>query len=194
MTRTPSFVSWRAVILHRADDNIERLKRQLERLGVTVLVQWKPLDLSGTPADIVLVDADQGWDDLLPWDGDEAPVPVVALLGSEAPGRIAWALEKGAGALIAKPVAASSVYPALVLATHAHHERTAVKARIAGLEERLRLRPIVYDAMRSIMAAQGGDETGAYRTLCRLAMQRRLTVEHVAAAIVAGHEPVPRAI
>ncbi|MGT2464777.1 ANTAR domain-containing protein [Mesorhizobium atlanticum] len=44
------------------------------------------------------------------------------------------------------------------------------------------------------MAAQGGDETGAYRTLCRLAMQRRLTVEHVAASIVAGHEPVPRAM
>ncbi|MEZ2329704.1 ANTAR domain-containing response regulator [Mesorhizobium sp. RCC_202] len=194
MTRTPNFVSWRAAILHRSDDSIERLKRQLERLGVTVLVQWKPLDLAETPADIVLVDADQGWDDLLPWDGDDAPVPVVALLGSEAPGRIAWALAKGAGAIMAKPVVAASVYPALVLATHAHHERTAVKARIAGLEERLRLRPIVHDAMRSIMAAQGGDEDGAYRTLCRLAMQRRLTVEHVAAAIVAGHEPVPRAM
>ncbi|RAZ84695.1 ANTAR domain-containing protein [Mesorhizobium hawassense] len=194
MTRTPNFVSWRAAILHRADDNIDRLKRQLERLGVTVLLQWKPLDLAETPADIVLVDADQGFDDLLPWAGDEAPIPVVALLGSEAPGRIAWALEKGAGALIAKPVVASSVYPALVLATHAHSERTAIRARMAGLEERLRLRPIVYDAIRSIMAAQGSDEAGAYRTLCRLAMQRRLTVEHVAVAIVAGHEPVPRAM
>ena len=194
MTRTPNFVSWRAAILHRADDNIERVKRQLERLGVTVLVQWKPLDLAETPADLVLVDADQGWNDLLPWDGDDAPVPVVALLGSEAPGRIAWALAKGAGAIMAKPVVASSVYPALVLATHAHHERTAVRARIAGLEERLRLRPIVYDAMRSIMAAQGTDEAGAYRILCHLAMQRRLTVEHVAAAIVAGHEPLPRAM
>jgi len=194
MTRTPNFVSWRAAILHRADDNIERVKRQLERLGVTVLVQWKPLDLAETPADLVLVDADQGWNDLLPWDGDDAPVPVVALLGSEAPGRIAWALAKGAGAIMAKPVVASSVYPALVLATHAHHERTAVRARIAGLEERLRLRPIVYDAMRSIMAVQGTDEAGAYRILCHLAMQRRLTVEHVAADIVAGHEPVPRAM
>jgi len=194
MTRTPNFVSWRAAILHRADDNIERVKRQLERLGVTVLVQWKPLDLAETPADLVLVDADQGWNDLLPWDGDDAPVPVVALLGSEAPGRIAWALAKGAGAIMAKPVVASSVYPALVLATHAHHERTAVRARIAGLEERLRLRPIVYDAMRSIMAAQGTDEAGAYRILCHLAMQRRLTVEHVAAAIIAGREPLPRAM
>lgn len=194
MTRTPNFVSWRAAILHRADDNIERVKRQLERLGVTVLVQWKPLDLAEMPADLVLVDADQGWNDLLPWDGDDAPVPVVALLGSEAPGRIAWALAKGAGAIMAKPVVASSVYPALVLATHAHHERTAVRARIAGLEERLRLRPIVYDAMRSIMAAQGTDEAGAYRILCHLAMQRRLTVEHVAAAIIAGREPLPRAM
>ncbi|UCI10538.1 ANTAR domain-containing response regulator [Mesorhizobium sp. B1-1-8] len=194
MTRTPNFVSWRAAILHRGDDNISRLKRQLERLGVTAQVQWKPLDLAAMPSEIVLVDADQGWDDLLPWEGDDAPVPVVALLGSEAPGRIAWALAKGAGAILAKPIVASSVYPGLVLATHAHRERTAVRARMAGLEERLRLRPIVYDAMRSIVAAQGGDETSAYRTLCRLAMQRRLSIEHVAASILAGHEPVPRAI
>ncbi|MGT2464776.1 hypothetical protein ACVOMV_03885 [Mesorhizobium atlanticum] len=77
MTRTPNFVSWRAAILHRADDNIERLKRQLERLGVTVLVQWKPLDLTETPADIVLVDADQGGTISCHGDGDAAPVPVV---------------------------------------------------------------------------------------------------------------------
>ena len=100
MTRTPSFVSWRAAVLHRADDNVERLTRQLERLGLGAFVQWKPLDLAATPADLVLVDADQGWDDLLPWTGDDAPVPVIALLGSEAPGRIGWAIGMGAGAIV----------------------------------------------------------------------------------------------
>jgi AmiR/NasT family two-component response regulator len=167
--------------------------RQLERLGLVASAQWQPLDSVRTPADIVLVDADQGWDGLLPWRGGDVPVPLVALLGSEAPGRIAWAMEQGAAALIAKPIASSSVYPALVMATHVHAERALARQRIAGLEERMRLRPIVHEAMRAIMAAQAEDEAGAYRILCRAAMRRRLTIEHIAASIVAGHEPVPEA-
>ncbi len=57
----------------------------------------------------------------------------------------------------------------------------------------MRLRPIVHDALRAIMVAQHQDEAGAYGILCRMAMQRRLTIEHIAASIVAGHEPIPEA-
>ena len=193
MSPTPSFGAWRAVILHRLDDGIERLVRQLERLGLNATVQWARLEPQVSPFDLVLVDADQGWDGLLPWEPGKAPVPLVALLGSEAPGRIAWAMGQGAGALISKPVAASSVYPALVMATQMHAERRALHERIADLEERMRLRPIVHGAVRAIMKAQAADEAGAYRTLRRTAMRRRLTIEHVAAAIVAGNEPIPDA-
>ncbi len=127
---TPNFVSWRAVILHRMDDGIERLVRQLERIGVTAFTQWQPLDMAKIQCDVVFVDADQGWDGLLPWQPGNAPVPLIALLGSEAPGRIAWAMAQGAGALVAKPIVASSVYPALVMATHIHAERIAVQATV----------------------------------------------------------------
>jgi AmiR/NasT family two-component response regulator len=83
-------------------------------------VQWQPLGCGHDLPDIVLVDADQGWDGLLPWTGENACRPLVALLSSEAPGRIAWAMEQGAGSIIAKPLAASAVYPALVMALGIH--------------------------------------------------------------------------
>jgi AmiR/NasT family two-component response regulator len=109
--KTPNFTGWRAVILSEADGNTDRLRRQLGLLGVSVTVQWTPLSTADLP-DLVLIDADRGWDELLPF-SDAAPAcPVVALLGSEAPGRIAWALRHGAGAIIPKPVSASTVYPA----------------------------------------------------------------------------------
>jgi AmiR/NasT family two-component response regulator len=116
MKDTLSFLGKRAVILHRPGDTTDRLVRQCGLLGLRAEARWRPLRAI-EDVDIVLVDADEGWDGLLPWTPAEKPAPLVALLASEAPGRIAWALDQGADALIAKPVSASAVYPALVMAT-----------------------------------------------------------------------------
>ena len=187
----PDLVGWRAVILHRADEGIERMVRQLSLLGLGTHIQWEPLDLGRTPAEIVLVDADQGWCGLLPWENGRAPLPVVALLQSEAPGRVAWALSRGAGAILSKPVAASAIYPALVLAVSVHRERAARAERQAMLEERIRMRPLVHSAVRAIMGRQQLDEDGAYRALRLTAMGRRITMEQAAAEILAGGVALP---
>jgi len=192
MRETPNFTGWRATILHREDSNTERLTRQLKLIGLHVNVQWEPLDASDLP-DIVLVDADQGFDGLLPWSGEHAPCPLVALLGSEAPGRIAWAMEQGVGAIIAKPLASSAVYPALVMALGIHKERKAVIDKMNHLEERVRLRPLVHAAVERIIAVRKVDEELAYTILRNCAMQRRMPMEQVAASILGGAEPLPEA-
>jgi AmiR/NasT family two-component response regulator len=192
MRETPNFAGWHAAILHRDDGNTERLVRQLKLLGLRVTLQWEPLPAQNLP-DIVIVDADQGWDGLLPWTDGYPPLPIVALLGSEAPGRIAWALEQGAGAIIAKPIAASAVYPALVMALSIHTERKTVHDRLQHLEERIRLRPLVHAAVQKVMTARGLDEERAYSVLRNCAMRRRLPIEQIAASILGGAEPLPEA-
>jgi AmiR/NasT family two-component response regulator len=192
MRETPNFADWRATILHRDDSNTERLTRQLKLIGLQVTMQWQPLDAHDLP-DIVLVDADQGWDGLLPWSGEDAPCPLVALLGSEAPGRIAWAMAQGVGAIIAKPLASSAVYPALVMALGIHKERKAVIDKMKHLEERVRLRPLVHAAVERIIAVRKVDEELAYTILRNCAMQRRMPMEQVAASILGGAEPLPEA-
>lgn len=192
MRETPNFTGWRATILHREDNTTERLTRQLKLIGFQVTVQWQPLDAADLP-DIMLVDADQGWDGLLPWSGEIAPRPLVALLGSEAPGRIAWAMEQGVGAIIAKPLASSAVYPALVMALGIHRERKAVIDKLNHLEERVRLRPLVHAAVERIIAVRHVDEELAYTILRNCAMQRRMPMEQVAASILGGAEPMPEA-
>lgn len=190
MSRTPNFTGWQSVILHRADANTERLERQLGLLGLRTTRQWEPL-ANWDGADLVLVDADQGWDDLLPTKGDMLGKPLVALLGSEAPGRIAWAMQQGASAIIPKPVAASAVYPALVMAVSIHEERRAVADRLQYLEERVRMRPLVHAAVEKLRAARGLDEDRAYAILRDCAMRRRLSMEQVAAMFLGGAEPLP---
>jgi AmiR/NasT family two-component response regulator len=185
--KTPNFTGWRAVILSEADGNTDRLRRQLGLLGVSVTVQWTPLSTADLP-DLVLIDADRGWDELLPF-SDAAPAcPVVALLGSEAPGRIAWALRHGAGAIIPKPVSASTVYPAMVLAVSLHEERLETRRRIAHLEERLKLRPLVFAAVTRLAAERHIDEERAYAVLRDCAMRRRLPIEQLAAFFLGGSE------
>jgi AmiR/NasT family two-component response regulator len=185
MKETLSFLGQRAIILHRPGDTTDRLVRQCALLGLRAEARWRRLH-AVEEVDIVLVDADEGWDGLLPWTPAEKPAPLVALLASEAPGRIAWALDQGADALIAKPVSASAVYPALVMATRRHEEARRLNERIARLEERVRLRPLVHAAVRTLMTAEGCDENEAYALLRREAMQTRLTLEQTAASILAS--------
>lgn len=193
MTGTPHFSGLAALVLHRPGDTTDRLMRQLAVLGLRAELRWAPLDAEAPLPDILLVDADAGWSGLLPWPPGHSPVPLVALLGSEAPGRIAWALDQGAQALIAKPVAASAVYPALVMAVRRHAERQALAEQIADLEHRIRLRPLVLGAVQAIMAARHVDEATAFRQLRRAAMRQRLALEQVAAAVLAGTQSLPEA-
>lgn len=184
MSGTPSFRGQRALILHRSGDFTERLVRQLALLGFSAEVRWQPL-VDTTGLDIVFVDADEGWTGLLPWQcpGDK-PVPLVALLASEAPGRIAWALDQGADALLPKPVTPSSVYPALVMAVRRHAEALARTDVLNTLQERMRLRPLVFAAVERLRATRGWTEDDAYRHLRREAMRQRLTLEQCAAALL----------
>ncbi|MFB2551310.1 ANTAR domain-containing response regulator [Ensifer soli] len=185
--RTPTFTRWRATILAEEDGHTDRLRRQLQRLGMEVQHQWRPLAADALP-DLVLVDADQGWDELLPWPASAPSRPVVAILGSEAPGRIAFAIRQGAGAILAKPVTTAAIYPALVLAVSIHEERAKAAETIARLEERLRLRPVVFAAVAKLKAERGLDDTQAYAVLRDCAMRRRLPVEQIAAFFIGGSE------
>ncbi len=190
MSRTPNFTGWRAVILHREDGNTERLERQLGLLGIDATRRWEPLK-AWAETDLVVVDADQGWDDLLPQANGPSCKPLVALLGSEAPGRIAWAMGKGASAIISKPVTTSAVFPALVMAVSIHEERVAAADKMCHLEERIRMRPLVHAAIEKLRAGRGLSEEEAYAALRSCAMQRRLTMEQIAGIILGGAEPLP---
>lgn len=190
MRQTPNFSNWRAVILHRADATTDKLIRQLQLFGFLVEASWQPLAPNALP-DLVLVDADQGWDGLLPWTTPDAtPCPVVALLGSEAPSRISWAYEVGAGAILAKPLNTSAIYPALVMALAVHEERQKVREQIAHLQERVRLRPLVLNAIRELSVQRKISDDEAYAQLRTSAMRQRQPIEVLAAAFLAGSNDV----
>jgi AmiR/NasT family two-component response regulator len=178
----PNFRSWTALVLHRPHTAADAVIRQLDRIGVRASAVWPELGGDAT-ADVVFFDADLGYDGQFPWPVCQAPMPLIALLGSEAPGRVEWAMAQGADAHLLKPIGSAGVYSALVIARHAFAARMSLLAEVAGLRDRLRRRPAVAQAVVAIMQSESIDEATAFRRLRQIAMESRRTIEDAAEAL-----------
>lgn len=182
----------RAVILHRPHPTVQALSRQLTAIGLSVSQAWPVLDASALGADFVFFDADMGHDEQFPWQPGHSPMPMIALIGSEAPGRIEWSLEAGAHAQMLKPVGDNGAYATLLVARAAFDAQAALTDEIAGLRRRLGERQTVIRAVT--LLAVHGTEAAAYDRLRQMAMAWRVTLEEAAARVVAAGKDtdVPR--
>jgi AmiR/NasT family two-component response regulator len=182
----PDLGQARAVILHRPHPTVVALTRQLQAIGLEVSDFWPEPGPEILGADYVFFDADMGHDGQFPWKPGEAPMPMIALIGSEAPGRIEWALSQGAHAQLLKPVGDGGAYSALLIARQTFEARAGLSAEIADLRARLAERQTVVRAV-TLLAAHGCSEADAYGELRRRAMAARETIEGAARRIVAQY-------
>ena len=183
--RIQNLGSARAVILHRPHPVVLALERQLRAIGLEVLQAWPDLGPEALGADFVFFDADMGHDDQFPWPAGRSPMPMIALIGSEAPGRIEWALSAGAHAQLLKPVGDSGAYSALLIARDAFDVQRALSVEIADLRRRLDERQTVVRAVTLLAARAGKDDAAAYDQLRQMAMAWRVSFEEAAARVVA---------
>ncbi len=169
----------RAVILHRPHDTVVALMRQLQAIGLVATQAWPELGPEAMGADFVFFDADMGHDGQFPWAAGQSPMPMIALIGSEAPGRIEWALSVGAHAQLLKPVGDNGAYSALLIARDGFDAERALSTEIADLRRRLDERRTVVRAVTALMR-RGMDEDAAYAQLRRMAMDWRVSFEDAA--------------
>ncbi|MFK5979575.1 MAG: ANTAR domain-containing protein [Rhizobiaceae bacterium] len=181
---TPDLRAARAVILHRPHALVQAITRQLTAIGLAVSNHWPELAPETLGADFVFFDVDMGYDAQFPWSQGEAPMPLIALIGSEAPGRIEWAMAQGSDAQMLKPVGDSGVYSALLIARQTYEARQRLRAEVSDLQTRLAERQTVVQAV-TLLAASGTCEADAYAHLRHLAMSKRETIEQAAQRVVA---------
>ena len=175
-----------ALILHRPHATTEAIVRQLTQIGITARCTWPDLPdrFDVTDYGVLFFDADMGHDDQFPWPAGETPIPAIALIGSEAPGRIAWAIRRGADAQLLKPVTGGGVFSALLIAREAFGRRARLRDEVTGLRHRLDGREILAEATALLMLEQGFSATEAYRALRRQAMDAQLPLEEMATRLV----------
>jgi len=182
--RIPNLGGAKAYVLHRPHATVTAILRQLAAIGLDATECWPELPAEALAADFVFFDVDLGFDQQFPWPAGEAPMPTIALIGSEAPGRIEWALSQNADAQLLKPVGNSGVYSALLIARQAFEARRRLANEIASLRERVAERQTIVRAVAAL-AAEGVDDERAYAQLRALAMTWQISIEEAARRIVA---------
>ena len=193
MSRTiqKNFRGLRALVIMAPDSNCDTLQRTLLKLGLKVtLSRTPPTGEAGPPPfDVIFFDADDGGD--AAWDDGALPdLPLIALIGSEAPSRLARVIHSRAASHILKPVRSSGIFTALLLAVNEHALRVRHQQELQALHRRLAGRRVVTKAVMRLMTGCGLSEEDAYEWLRREAMQRRIPMEDMARhAIGPGPDP-----
>lgn len=100
------------------------------------------------------------------------------------------ASDAGAMAYLVKPVNPSDLIPALELARARYAERAQLEVEIQDLQERLAARKAIERAKSLLQSQFGLDETAAFRWIQKAAMDRRVSMQAVAAIVIA-EPPMP---
>jgi response regulator NasT len=182
-SRIPNLGGAKAFVLHRPHATVNAVIRQLAAIGLDATACWPELPVAALAADFIFFDVDLGFDEQFPWSPGEAPMPLVALIGSEAPGRIEWALKHNADAQLVKPVGNAGVYSALLIARQSFEARRRLAGEIATLAQRVAERQTIVRAVAAL--SKGADDSRAYAQLRSLAMGWQINIEEAARRIVA---------
>ena len=181
-----NFKGNRALVVTRRAGWESTLETTLAKLGVSceypeIVDGRAQLDVSMLSAerDILFVDGDL--DGVVAVEIDPSsklpPVPVIGLVGVEAPSRLKALVNLGATSFLRKPVHGGAVYTALFMGINQFLLRSDMHARLQDLEERRRGRRAVLRATIFLMREQGIDEDTAYSQLRRESMRTRQSLE-----------------
>jgi AmiR/NasT family two-component response regulator len=178
-----------ALVIHAEDRNRTILTETMTRLGLKLHVS-DPSDVVGIrnglgEAEIVVFDTDMVEGMALASAGERITVPVIAIVGLEAPGRLQRAFELEPSAVLYKPLRSTGIYSALFFATNEHRRRNDVAQELQLLEGRHRSRRFVTRAIVHLMRDRGIDDEEAFRLLRKESMRRRLTIEEYAVQLAA---------
>ena len=193
MTRPSPFAvrGRRALMIMKDEREIAIVRRQLDRLGMSV-VETDPsqlqlqLQLPQDDVDVIVLDADSipiKSDCTLSW---KINVPIIALIGTETPSRLKWLLDLHPASFLVKPLRSAGLYTALVVAFDCAQRRTDEAAHIEKLEDRIRARRIVVAAVLQLIRAHALSEEDAFTLIRQTAMRYRTTIEQLSAEIIAA--------
>ncbi|MGP3988027.1 ANTAR domain-containing response regulator [Streptomyces sp. 3N207] len=119
---------------------------------------------------------------------EESIAPVLMLTAFSQRELVERARDAGAMAYLVKPFSKTDVVPAIEMAVSRFTELKALEKEVADLSQRLETRKLV-DRAKSVLQTQYGlTEPAAFRWIQKTSMDRRLSMQQVAEAVIADAE------
>lgn len=178
-----NFRGLHGLVVHPDDANRRALVTTLGKLGLSVTEREVATADELLNCDLMFIDADEGMEAMPEAEVRKPglqPVPCIALIGNEAPSRLARVVRRGCASHILKPIRNSGVYAAVLLAVNTHELRQETTREIETLRKRLAGRRVVTQAVFAIMKQHRVDQDAAYELLRADAMNRRLPIDQIA--------------
>lgn len=117
--------------------------------------------------------------------GNESLAPVVMLTAYSQQGLVEKAADAGAMAYVVKPFAPEKLLPAIEVAISRFDQINALKDEVTDMKARFEARKRVDRAKGLLMENMGLTESEAFRWIQKTSMDRRLTMQEVADAVIA---------
>ena len=175
-------------VVTRRDEDGELLIRELQRLRARVRHIWPIPDRLPEDADVIYCDFGAGFADRIPWVPGEPKAALVAIIPLVPRPDLAALRNSAPDAVLHKPFTTYTILTSLVMARSQFLYDQRLRTRIEKLDENLRTMRSVERAKAILMAARHLREDEAYNFMRRQAMDRRVSISAVAAAIVDSHE------
>jgi AmiR/NasT family two-component response regulator len=177
----------RALMVMRDEREISIVRRQLNRLGMTI-AEIDPTEVPSPDeaVDVIVLDADSIPIKSDPTTAWKVNAPIIALIGTETPSRLKWLLDLQPASFLIKPLRSAGLYTALVVAFDAAQRRIEEAAYVEKLEDRIRSRRVVFAAVLQVMRAHALSEDDAFALIRQTAMRHRTTIEQLSAEIIAA--------
>ena len=180
-----NFSGRRAVIFAALGGAIGVLETTLSKFGVsierpTIVDGQADFDIASLQVDrdILFIDGDMESHLLLDVErGKMPPVPIIGLVGVEAPSRLKALLAMGATAFLRKPVYGGAVYTAMFVGVNQFLQRRELEAELEDLRDRRRRRNVVVKAILLLMQQDRISDDEAYSRLRRESMRSRRGLE-----------------
>ncbi|MFD7873372.1 ANTAR domain-containing response regulator [Streptomyces sp. NPDC059378] len=119
---------------------------------------------------------------------EERIAPVLMLTAFSQRDLVERARDAGAMAYLVKPFSKSDVVPAIEMAVSRFAELKALEGEIADLSQRLETRKLVDRAKSVLQTEYGLNEPAAFRWIQKTSMDRRMSMQQVAEAVIADAE------
>jgi AmiR/NasT family two-component response regulator len=176
-----------AVIVER-DDNGEFLIRELQRQRVAVRHIWpKPAQLP-LQYDAIICLLSDDLPQHIPWVPGEPSAALILVDDGKAPLNLKLVHNCAAHGMLHYPATSRMIQSVLMMAReHFQYERR-LRGRIDKLDENLRTMRLVERAKALLIRLKNLSEEEAYNFLRKQAMEKRVTIGAVAAAVIDSHE------
>lgn len=181
--------SLRVAVFHPDDEDGLQLAQQLQRIGCQVHACWPPLPRLPESIDVVFLFIEpDSFDAEYEWVNGEHRPTLIAIVTYENPTILESVLRLRASAVLASPVRIFGLLSALVMARHVDTEYKALDKRVRKLEIKLQGVRRLAEAKEILMRTRGISESAAYDLIREQAMNKRVSTEEIAGAIINANE------